>query len=187
MKIIENFISVEDCNCFINTYKDKLERSQMVQYRIDLRRPIITERRTSTSYHIPRNDPMSMALLSKISDFLQVDINNIEPVRFAQYKKGQQLKTHHDYIPNATNQRQYSVIIYLNEVEETDGGKTVFPLCKLAITPKIGRAIWFKNCDPDGNLIMKSIHFGAEILTDTVKYILTIFVRQRPIEKNNTL
>jgi len=183
VKIIENFMSEEDCNCFINTYKDKVERSVMFTNVNDQLVPFITDRQTSTNYNIPYNDPMSMSLLSNISDFLQVDINNIEPVRFAQYKKGQQLKTHHDYIPNATNQRQYSVIIYLNEVEETDGGKTVFPLCKLVITPKIGRAIWFKNCDPDGNLIMKSIHFGSEILTDTVKYILTIFVRQRIIQQ----
>ena len=186
VKIIENFISVEDCNCFINTYKDRLERSKMLT---SIQPPImitgkrmsdITERRTSTSYNIPRNDPISISLLSKSTDLLKVDINCTNVIQMSRYEKGQYFKTHYDIIPNEPNQREYTVIIYLNDLEDNDGGKTVFPLCNISITPKTGRAIYFKNCDSDGNRITKSIHSGGEILTDTVKYVLTIFVRQRP-------
>jgi len=179
VKNIENFMSIEDCHYYIDTYMDKLERSMMMSYTNNTLVPFLSDRRTSTSYVIPRKEPHSISLRSKIADLLQVDIENTENVQITRYKKGQQLKLHHDFIVDAPNQRVYSVIIYLNDLQEDDGGKTVFPMCKMSITPKTGHAIWFKNCDPDGKRIMKSIHYGGEVLTDTVKYVLTIFIRQR--------
>jgi len=181
VKIIDDFMSTEDCHYYIDTYSDQLERSTMLTYVDNKRTPYITDMRTSTSYYIPRSEPVSSCLRSKIADFLKVDINNTDDVQLTRYEKGQQLKLHYDYIPNAINQREYTVIIYLNDLEENDGGKTVFPLCKMSITPKTGRVLWFKNCYPDGKRISRSIHYGGEIITDTVKYILTVFVRQRPI------
>jgi prolyl 4-hydroxylase len=183
LKIIENFISEDDCNYYINTYKDNLQRSTMMFYKNNQRTTYINENRTSTSYYIPRNEVVSSSLQSKVADLLQVDINRTDDVQLSRYEKGQQFKPHHDFIANATNQREYTVIIYLNNLNETDGGKTEFPLCNISITPKIGRLIWFKNCYPDGHRMMRSLHAGGEILTDAVKYILTIFVRQRPFER----
>jgi len=180
VKIIENFMSVEDCNNFIDTYKDKLERSTTTKYSNNENKNVINERRTSSTYIIPDTDPLSYYFRSKIADSLQIDIRKMEHAQLTRYVKGEFFKRHYDFLMDGTNQREYSIIIYLNDLEEHDGGKTEFPLCGIAILPKAGRAIYFKNCDSDGNRITKSIHSGGEILTDTVKYVLTIFVRQRP-------
>jgi len=183
VKIIENFMSLEDCNYYIHTYHNQFERSMMTHQINKEVKHYITEKRTSSTCVIPRTDHMIGRLLSTISDILHLDIRNMERPQLTRYIKGECFKLHHDCIPNESNQREYTVILYLNEVEETDGGKTVFPMCDISITPKMGRLIWFRNCDLDGNRIRRAYHIGGEILTDTVKYILTIFIRQRPIEK----
>jgi hypothetical protein len=87
VKIIENFMSAEDCKYYIDTYIDKLERAVMFTNVDNKINTFITDRQTSTHYTIPLNEPISCSLRSKIADLLQVDIKNIERVLLARYEK----------------------------------------------------------------------------------------------------
>lgn len=184
IKILENFLSSEDCKYLIQTYKDKTNRSKvLININDDKTMSDIHKARTSSTYFIPKTDKVITELRKKVSNMLEVDSNNIEGIQFLKYVKGERYLYHHDFLKcvNITNQRVNTIILYLNDLEEEDGGATSFYYHKMKVIPKEGKAVWFKNCDDDGKLINESLHAGEEILTDKVKYALNIWVRQKPL------
>jgi prolyl 4-hydroxylase len=182
VKIIENFLSPEDCKYLINTYDSKVFKSRVV---INDEVPHSSEHpsRTSSTCFIPRTDRVIINLRKKVSEFLNVNPNNIEGIQFLRYKKGEKYKWHHDFLksPTVTNQRTDTILVYLNDLTEEDGGETAFFYYKKKVTPKEGRAVWFKNCDNEAKLIKESLHAGEEIKTDVTKYALNIWIRQKPL------
>jgi hypothetical protein len=78
--------------------------------------------------------------------------------------KGRSYKWHHDFI-YSDGERFISIIIYLNTLEEDEGGHTEF-LCGRKVRPEIGKAVAYPvNWD--------FIHKGNEVLGDNAKYICT--------------
>ncbi len=184
VKILENFLSSEHCKYLIDTYKDKVIQSKVVINTSDGKTISDTHNsRTSSTCFIPKTDTVITELRNKVANMLEVDSKNIEGIQFLKYAKNERYLWHHDFLKgeNVTNQRVNTLIVYLNDLEESDGGATGFFYYKMKVTPKEGRAVWFKNCDNEGKLINESLHAGEEILTDTVKYALNIWVRQKPL------
>jgi hypothetical protein len=181
VKILENFLASEDCKYLIETYDSKVFSSRVVINTADGKSmPDTHSSRTSSTFFIPNDDKVIVELRKKVSDFLSVDSKNIEGIQFLRYRKGERYLWHHDFLKgeNITNQRTDTIIVYLNDLEETDGGATGFFHYKMKVCPKEGRGAWFKNCDANGQLIKESLHAGEEILTDITKYALNIWIRQ---------
>lgn len=181
VKILENFLSPENCKYLIDTYDEKVFKSRVVINTHDGKNNADTHSsRTSSTFFIPNSDKVISELRKKVSEMLDVDVKNIEGVQFLRYMKGERYLWHHDFLKggNITNQRTDTIIVYLNDLEETDGGATAFHHYKVKVCPKEGRAVWFKNCDDNGKLINESLHAGEEILTDITKYALNIWIRQ---------
>lgn len=184
VQIIENFISPENCKYLIETYKDKVFQSKVVMVDNDgTTKSDVHKARTSSTYYIPNTDKVISELRQKVAVFLKTSINNIEGVQFLRYMKGERYLWHHDFLKgdDVTNQRVDTLIIYLNDLEESDGGATSFFHYKMKVQPKEGRTAWFKNCDENAKLINESLHAGEEILTDVIKYALNIWIRQTPL------
>lgn len=183
VKILENFISSEDCNYLINTYKDKAVHSKVLVNKDGKYVSDTHASRTSSTYFIPGTDTIITNIRNKVANMLDVDSKNIEGIQFLRYAKGERYLWHHDFLKDnsVTNQRVNTIIVYLNDLEEEDGGATAFFHYKMKVTPKIGRAVWFKNCDDKFKLINESLHAGQELLTDKIKYALNIWVRQNPL------
>jgi prolyl 4-hydroxylase len=182
VKQLENFLSPEDCAYLIETYDSKVVSSRVVTVNQDGSQTIETHAsRTSSTCFLPNGDKVIAPLRTKVGDFLKVNTNTIEAIQFLKYKKGERYVWHHDYLRGAANQRTDTILVYLNDLAETDGGATAFFHHKLKVYPKRGNAIWFKNCDAEGNLLDESLHAGEEILTDATKYALNIWVRQKAL------
>ena len=184
VKIIENFLSSDDCKYLIKTYDEKVFKSRVVINTSDGKsNPDTHSSRTSSTFFIPNSDKVISELRQKVAEFLKVDSKNIEGIQFLKYMKGERYLWHHDFLKgdNVTNQRTDTFIVYLNSLDITDGGATAFFHYKLKVCPKEGRAVWFKNCDENGQLINESLHAGEEILTDATKYALNIWIRQHTI------
>jgi prolyl 4-hydroxylase len=172
--IIENFISEEDCDYLINTYKDKVVSSTVVGGSVH-------EARTSSTYFLPQDDKVIAKLRTKVAEYLKIPVENIEPIQFLRYKKGERYKYHHDFFKgeNIGNQRVHTIIAYLNTLQPEDGGATSFWHYKQNIVPVKTNAVWFKNLNADGTGNLNSLHSGEEILKeDAVKYALNIWTRQ---------
>ena len=180
VKIIENFLSSENCNYLIQTYKDKVIRSTVIDENKIQPASKIDAARTSSTFYIPNTDKVIVEIRNKVSKMLMVDTRNIEGVQFLRYLKGERYLYHHDYLKDVSNQRTDTILVYLNDLVEADGGATSFFHYKMKVCPKQGRAAWFKNYE-NGKLIEESLHSGEEILSDIRKYALNIWIREKPM------
>ena len=140
-----------------------------------------TSRSSSCAYFKRGENDLIKSIESTVSKIFSIDLENIEPLQIARYEKGQEYKYHYDYFGSETdqkkNQRMYSILVYLNDLNELDGGATHFPLYKIRTYPYKGRAITWNNLNPDGKENTLTLHAGEPILTDKVKYVLTIWTR----------
>lgn len=176
VQIIEDFLTAEQCTYIINTFKDNLVPSLVIS---DGRPSYKHSSRTSSTYFLPNADPIVSTIRQKASEFLNVPLDRFEGLQLLRYQKGERYLYHHDYLSgNPANQRVHTIIVYLNDLTEEDGGATSFFYYKQKVVPKLGRGVWFRNMDDDGKLIQESMHAGEEIKTDAVKYAINIWTRQ---------
>jgi prolyl 4-hydroxylase len=173
--IIEDFLSPDDCQTLIDTYDSKVFKSVVVGGGVH-------ESRTSSTFYMPREDLIVKKLLEKTSQILNIPERNIEGLQFLRYLHGEQYKYHDDFLPgnNITNQRVYTVLVYLNTLKPEDGGATSFYYYKKKVVPKTGTAVLFKNMKDDGTgCNTQAMHAGETILTEgVVKYAINIWTRQ---------
>jgi predicted 2-oxoglutarate/Fe(II)-dependent dioxygenase YbiX len=88
-------------------------------------------------------------------------VKRFSDTRLVRYETGDFISTHVDSHPdNARSWRQISLVCYLNDGYE--GGETVFPRQRLAVTPRAGKAILFPSgiTHPHGaNAVTKGTRF----------------------------
>ena len=180
INMYDNFINKNDCDKLIKLSEGKFIQSSVYGSNKGF---IDTNARTSSNAYFKRGEnSLIKNIENKVCDLLNIKLDQIEPLQIARYERGQEYKYHYDYFEKETdqynNQRTNSIIIYLNDLTEEDGGATHFPLYKCKFYPYKGRAIHWKNMDLDNNLNKLSLHAGQPILTDKTKYILTIWTRE---------
>jgi prolyl 4-hydroxylase len=122
----------------------------------------------------------------RIAEFMNWPQERGEGLQILHYHIGGEYKPHYDYFPPqdtgsdphlATGgQRQATLIIYLNDVEQ--GGETIFPDTSLSITPRRGSAVYFSYCNSAGQVDPATLHGGAPVLRGE-KWIATKWVRER--------
>ncbi len=176
---MKDFLSPEKCNKLIELYKDKVISSTVVDNNTNMH--VLDKSRTSSTYFISENDSIIIEIKEKVSELLNIKKEQIEGIQFLRYLYGEQYHYHHDYIPgNPSNHREYTIILYLNDLNDEDGGKTSFYYYNIKVKPTMGMAILFRNITEDGKLITESLHSGESILKDRIiKYALNIWTKQK--------
>lgn len=179
LQIYDNFINNNECKYLINISKGLFQDSEIY----DTTALVNKNLRSSKNSSFQRSENLIITSIeNKIINLLNIEREQLEPIQIVKYEKGNMYKPHYDYFAkhsdNINNQRLYTFIIYLNDLDEKDGGATYFPKYGIRIFPKQGRCICFRNANDKGYINDMSLHTGEEIITDTVKYILTVWVRQ---------
>ena len=180
IKIYDNFINQDECDKLIKLSEGKFIQSSIYESNKGI---IDTKSRSSSNSYFTRGEnSLIKKIENKVTNLLNIKLDQIEPLQIVKYEKGQEYKYHYDYFDKNTdqnnNQRTNSFLVYLNDLDEKDGGATHFPLYKFKFYPSKGRAIHWENMDLDKNLNKLSLHAGQPILTDNVKYVLTIWTRE---------
>lgn len=184
LMLIENLLSSDDCEYLINKSDGHFLTSKVLS---EIGGDEISNDRTSQSYFINENDYKIKEIKNKIFRFLSENIDKnknwekyTENTQIVKYEVGQQYKTHYDYFPNNyllkinNNQRQYTIFIYLNDVD--DGGETEFPNLGIKIKPKKGSALFWKNCNDPENCFANSLHQGLPPIVGK-KYGMNVWMR----------
>lgn len=177
IKKYNNLLSDIECDYLINITKKNMFDSTLLN--TDGSNFIDKNIRSSRNYYFKKNENQIIGKIENIiSKELNIPIENIEPIQLTEYQKNQQYIPHYDFILDEKNQRTHTFIIYLNTLEENDGGATNFTLYKEKIYPKKGNAICFNNIDAFNRLNLMSLHGGDIVKSDNVKYILSIWIRK---------
>lgn len=178
---IPNFLSDVECEYFCNLILSKHVRSEVTGTGSDFN--VINESRTSSSSFFDDQNSQVKGLDQKISEELGLPADRGETVQGHLYQVGEQFNDHRDFFEGdgfinnclASGQRTWTVMIYLNEVEE--GGNTDFPEIGKSIAPKRGTAVCWRNSDGAGTENPASIHAGRPVLKGQ-KMILTKWFRE---------
>lgn len=178
IKIIDNILTLEECNELINQAEKKLVTANVLG---ENRKGY----RTAHNCWLFENTDLIIKIKNIIKLETNLEIDNQEKIHIVKYDVGGEYKEHHDFFhPNTdyydnvikiAGQRIYSCLFYLND--DFNGGETDFPIKKIKVTPKVGRLLIWKNVKDDSSLDYDSLHSGLPIISGT-KWIAIIWVRE---------
>lgn len=181
VKIIDDFLSKEECLEIINVAKPLLTRSEIVDNNK------ISDYRTSSGVFI-KSDSLDILkkISEKVAEIVGMPKENQEDIQIINYKPGQYYNQHYDACVDDNKEcekdresgiRKNTFFIYLSDVEE--GGYTAFPNLKKKFIPKQGRAIYWNNILKENNKYIHdpcSLHLGIKP-DKGEKWALTVWSR----------
>jgi len=183
VRMIPNALTNEECDIFID-FIDKNAVPSTTTTNTDYFR-------TSYSAHVGnKNEPPHITKLvekldKRFAKLVGVDRKYSEKMQGQRYHPGEYFKVHHDafdykskndqYELKRGGQRTYTLMVYLNDVEE--GGETYFPNIKTKIKPQKGMVIIWHNLDEKDQPDKDMRHEGKPVKKGK-KYIITKWFRK---------
>ena len=168
---INNFLTNEECDHIINISKNDLKNALVSSDKSG----IISNGRTGQNTWLPHNyTNITKNISEKISNLLNISLDNAESIQVIYYNKTQEYKSHYDgwefngserSVRNLLRggQRIYTALCYLNDVEK--GGGTIFTKINKTIDPEKGKLLVFKNVYDNSNVRhYLSEHAGMPVL-----------------------
>lgn len=174
IRIIDELLAPEECEALIDhcEAQNLFVRSVVKRQSGDVL-TFISAARTSESALVDEAAlPLASTIRARAAALVGVDIGDIEDLQCVRYQRGQQFAAHVD-----GRHRTFTLLVYLNDAFE--GGETVFPDLELAIVPRTGQGVLFRNVDTSGAEIAWARHLGAPPRAG-VKYACNIWIRCRP-------
>lgn len=178
-----NVLSALECQQLINLSCDRMTASTVANA-VTGNYDQHPDRTSSTAYFKKGENSFIKLLEQRFSELTGIKEEQGEPLQVLCYKPGAEYKPHFDYFEPTSpgndsilamgGQRFATLIIYLNDV--VAGGETVFPACKLKISPIQGNALYFSYADDRGNLDPRTLH-GGEPVNACEKWIATKWFR----------
>jgi len=159
LRTVDNFLSPQECEKIITTIKSKLRPSQVSAFEIN------KNVRTSQTCDLGRlDDPFIENIDDRICKLIGIDKAYSEVIQGQYYEVGQEFKAHTDFFDphefdthcETQGQRTYTVMIYLNDVEQ--GGETCFKRIGTEFKPTRGKVVIWNNLNPDGTTNMHTLH-----------------------------
>ena len=149
-----------------------------------------SQRNSSTAYIFEDGIPDKYnktleRFIRRICHLVQCKRSQLE-IMCVRYRQGEQFGQHVDYFQEEElnvlddgGQRIGTFFVYLNTLSKEDGGETEFTQLGLKSRPKRGDALFWWN-QMDGEMVSETEHRGNPVVTDTIKYGMNIFCRDRP-------
>jgi len=179
VKEYDNFISDIICDRLIKISYKNLSEAEVLGEKIDGYRTANSCWLYDDDYDIVKN------YRQKISELVNLPIENMESLHIVSYDVGGEYKEHHDFFHpteeyfentiSAGGQRTKTCLLYLNDSFE--GGETEFINLGIKIKPKIGKLIVWDNLNEDGSLDYDSLHAGLPVI-EGKKFIAVIWIRE---------
>lgn len=141
--------------------------------------------RTSRTCHLSAIDPeLTARIEAQLSDLIGTGGQGVDPLQGQRYDPGQYFKPHTDWFTPGTSeydqharvggQRTWTVMVYLNNVEE--GGETHFPKIGRSFRPLRGMGVAWNNLLPNGEPNHDTLHEARPVIQGR-KYVITKWFR----------
>ncbi len=183
-KIIEGFLSSDECKGVIESAKTRLHVSTAWNVK-EGRSEISDYRRSEQMYYQIGENQLIRDIEQRVSSYTGLPVENGEGLQIVHYTKGGYYKNHWDYFDPAWagnqgelgrgGQRVITCLMYLNTV--SGSGETNFPYADLRIEPKEGKAIIWHNIDEQGNIDKSTFHEAVPVGDGVEKWIATKWLR----------
>ena len=194
--VIDDFISKDACNHFIELAKPKLARATVSSHK----KGIISDLRTNSNCWIDHyHDDITTEIAQKVTDEIGIPVENAEKFQMIHYLESQLYAPHYDAYDKDNSdrsnrclryggQRIWTCLLYLNDVKE--GGSTKFTKLDIEVEAKMGRILIFENCHknhPDQDNLGKmknldSLHTGTSVIKGE-KWAFNLWFREQPISE----
>ena len=196
-KYKETVLSENPKIILIENFVNPLQAKHLMKIADDIKKPstidtkgdpytLATNVRSSESAHLGKaRDAIVKQIEDDACDYVGLETSYLEPMQVVVYEKGQKFNPHYDFfspdtpdLPERGN-RNKTILVYLNDIKEEDGGATVFPKIGLKYQPKAGNALYFENMNADG-IDYNTLHAGEELKSDKYnKYAINIWFREK--------
>ena len=152
---IDNFVTKEECEHFVNTSRPKLQRALVS----DKSKGMYSKGRTgSNAWLRHEHDEITTRVGKRIAEQINIPFENAEAYQIVHYNETEKYDTHFDaYIKDDSEKakrclrlggnRIVTALVYLNYVEE--GGGTRFSSLKHTVNPELGKLLIFHNTKDD--------------------------------------
>ena len=174
---IDQFMSATECAQLIEYVQDRFEASKV----IDGTSTTVSPHRSSSSSYLNQAETELIADIEfRAAKLLHVPLDQLESLQIVRYSGGQQIKTHFDwfdsdFVSTYDNQRHYTILVFLSDLYQQQGGGTQFYHLNLTVQPTMGDALVWRNCHSMHEPDQKTLHAGLPPSDNTVKYGLNMF------------
>jgi prolyl 4-hydroxylase len=179
LTLVENFCTPAEAEHLITQARSRLRDSRITINNQQVKDSYRTSK-TAIVYDRFLRDPMIVPLLYRAGMLLGLPPAHVETVFVTRYEAGEYYKAHEDFYPGFDGDRLYTVLIYLNDLAEADGGGTVFNALKLGVRPRLGRAVIWTNTNPDGSHHAETTHEALPV-TQGEKWAIQLWFRNYPM------
>jgi len=176
LAIVENFCTPEEAQYLIDAARHKLQDSRITVNNQQIKDDYRTSQ-TATVYTPYQKDPTVLPLLYRAGMLLGMPYSNVETIFVTRYQEGEYYKAHEDFYPGFDGDRLYTVLIYLNDLTDDQGGGTVFEKLNLGVSPKCGRAVIWCNTNPDGSNHPETRHEAMPVENGGEKWVIQLWFR----------
>jgi prolyl 4-hydroxylase len=181
MYYLENIITDCEANYFIHLAEKYKTESILTR---DHNKSVDTNYRTSSTAYLKKGMNRKVKIIEeRIASLLNINYRKIEPLQIVIYEKDQFFKAHLDtFYENSIELKQggnrtHTILIYLNDIDDENGGKTIFTRLQMKIQPKKRNAIYFENMI-NGKIDNRLLHEGESLYNFNKKYIINVWIRE---------
>lgn len=187
-KIIENFLTSEECSLIIEHCKEQMVPSNVMGVNDNYRTSSETSLRESDTQSERSNNRIK-TLKNRIAALVNLPSDFQEPFVVIKYNLGEEYTPHHDYFADAEIEVQHLLLnggeriltVLMCLQAPLGGGETEFPILGLKIKQKAGQAVVWENGNKQGTEVyQESQHAGLPVL-EGEKWMLTCWIRANKI------
>lgn len=190
---LDNFIEDELVEGLLDTVRDQFRRSTD-QGAVDERgvmEQVVSSKRTSENAWctgVCEKSAASLEINRRISEVVNVPVDNFETLQILKYEKNQFYEQHNDMSDSdnlgPSGPRIYTFFLYLSDVQE--GGETGFPFAGVKVRPKKGSAVLWPSVLSD-NPTQQEARAGhqAHQVIDGVKFAANAWVHLYNFQEPN--
>ncbi len=158
LRVVDNFCTPEEADYLIEKARKQLRKSQVI---ID-GKPANDPGRTSShavAFHRNHQDERVLPIIARGAMLAGVPLDHAEQIYVSRYSENEFYHGHYDFADSfLTDHRLCTMLIYLNDLETSQGGATYFRELNIAVQPKAGRAVIWTNVNPDGSKHLETLH-----------------------------
>jgi prolyl 4-hydroxylase len=176
IRAIRGLLAPQECRYILWLAEPHLEPSYVLDPRTGQRDPHPVRTSSGMSLGPTAEDRVIQFINARLAQVTGTDPDQGEPLHVLRYLPGQQYRPHVDVLPGISNQRHWTVLVYLND--GYGGGATRFDRAGVEFAGREGDALVFRNVDAAGASDPRTRHAGLPV-TEGTKWLATRWIRER--------